>query len=428
MRIPLLLDLQTLRGADAVRSGADSALLDRRLENRGPLINRLLARRLRSTLCTDDGRLPSALPRDDPGRLAAQQALSERLDALPRICDDETLDSLAAAVRGDPHARAIGALAQQAVGRLFARGYIGDADSWQAALDFDAGVRGGIFKLLWLRISGRLRRARRLLAERVGGDRSGVHGTGIAVHTLAGVLERMAELWRASPAGQRPPVSDAIALCLRPPGRAVRQAVASGSAGASVRAGTIVLFELDKAFEGAGERDLVFLSPFWSRCPADQAVVRLLTETWTRAEAQKPPPPWFPATGDLRISWSRQHVAQRTRLHRIVAAAAAAVQALAAVLLIAAPGWVGLAAATGARMPAIALALCLAIWTALIIPAPSAARRMTVGLLVAQVVVGATLLFAPAPLRWAGLAEIVLAIALGWSWWRMMTAELMTRP
>jgi hypothetical protein len=428
MRIPLLLDLHRVRSADAIRVAADSPLLDRRHVNRGPLINRVLAWRLRSTLRTRTARLPSALPRDDVAREQAQAELRARLDALPRALDNETLERLAAAVRRDPGAPALGPLAQQAVGRLFVSGYRGDAESWQAALDFDAGVRSGIPRLVWLWISGRLTRARRLLADRVGGDPSGVHATGIAVHTLVRSLERMTELWRAVAPGAKPTAPEAVAASLRPPARVVRQAVGAGTVkDHSVRGGTIAILELDSAFDASSDPDLVFLSAHWSSCPADGLVARLLAEVWASVTGERRQP-WFPPTDDLRVGATRSLVARRAAAHRLLAGAWAAVHAAGAILLIAAPQLVGFETQLEFLGVSVALLLVLTLWGALLIPAPLAARRVTAGLLLAQIGVGIVLIFAPAPLRWVGFAELAAALLLGWTWWRLLIADLMTRP
>ena len=80
---------------------ADDSRLDRRFEQRGPLINRMLVQRIRSVLRVDGVPLPSVAPRED-GRGRAREALRRRLDPAggKPLWDQETIAGLVAAVRG----------------------------------------------------------------------------------------------------------------------------------------------------------------------------------------------------------------------------------------------------------------------------------------------------------------------------------------
>ena len=63
----------------------------------------------------------------------------------------------------------------------------------------------------------------------------------------------------------------------------VRQAKTSGEvAGCPFRKGTLFILHLETASKGAANRDLVFLSQSWSRCPAEKWVPALLEGVWTR--------------------------------------------------------------------------------------------------------------------------------------------------
>src|ERR1051325_11095656 len=206
VRIPFLIDLKRIDDKPDIAAVARDQRLDRDFVARGPLVNRLLAGLISSTLRVDGKPLPSVAPRGDAERARSQTALHARLDpAKGPLWDDETLGRLVGAVRGSAGAD-IGPAAQQAVGRLFDKHYVGDADSFQAAKDLDDAVHAvNPIRLFVLKRLGQLRRSRRLLTERVNGDLAGVHGTGIAVHNIVRGLEHMRGLWRKAP---RPSADD----------------------------------------------------------------------------------------------------------------------------------------------------------------------------------------------------------------------------
>jgi hypothetical protein len=74
--------------------------------------------------------------------------------------------------------------------------------------------------------------------------------------------------------------------CLFAPATVVRQAKTSGEVdGCPFRRGSLFILELGSASKGAANRDLVFLSQSWSRCPAEKWVPALLEGVWTRVSA-----------------------------------------------------------------------------------------------------------------------------------------------
>lgn len=288
LRVPGLIDLMRVDARAEIRTLADDGRLDRRFEPRGPLINRLLVRRVRSVLRLDGVPLPSVAPREDRARASAQEALRRRLDPAggKPLWDEETLAALAVAVRGGAGAPEIGPAAQQAVGRLFVAGYRGSGESWAAACVLDTAVHTrNPLEAIVLNLSGRLERARRLLATMVDDDPAGVHATGIAVHNLVRGFERMRELWK-EPRWRSSP--DAVVeQCLFAPPSALRQATMPGATVAGdVRAGTLVVLELDAAHARTGGRDLEFMAGHWAQCPAAAFVPALLRAVWERAAAE----------------------------------------------------------------------------------------------------------------------------------------------
>lgn len=287
IRIPGLVDIKKVDDKAEILTLSLDARLDRRFESRGPLVNRFLMSRIRNALRVDGRPLPAVAPRGDTERASAQVALRHRLqpgNGTP-LWDEPTLAALVAAVRGDDGAPEIAPAAQQAVGRLFAPDYVGDAASFQAAKDLDDAIRTrNPLRSIQLKITGRLRRARKLLAKRVNGDLAGVHATGIAVHNLVRGFQTMRDLWRRS--RPRPSADEAVGRCLYAPETVVRQATAKGGTlVGEVRPGTLVLYQLDTVRARAPGAEAVFMAGTWAECPAVAFVPALLRAVWERAVA-----------------------------------------------------------------------------------------------------------------------------------------------
>jgi|ERR1043165_140244 hypothetical protein len=284
IRIPFLIDLKRVDHEPDIRALVPDQRLDRDFVSRGPLVNRVLTGRINGALRVDGKPLPAVAPRGDAERARSQAALHARLDpAKGKLWDDETLGRLVAAVRGNSGAD-IGPAAQQAVGRLFNKTYIGNAESFQAAKDIDDAVRTpNPIRWLALHLTGRLRRSRRLLSERVNGDLAGVHGSGVAVHNIVRGLHHMRELWRKSP---RPSTEGAVRACLFAPKTVLRQATAKGGTIAGeVRPGTLVLIELEQASQVSPDAGTVFMAGTWAECPAGAFVAALIRAVWEGALA-----------------------------------------------------------------------------------------------------------------------------------------------
>ncbi len=234
-----------------------------------------------------NGRLfPTMLPRIDPVRAAAQDELWARLNAKA----DEVrrgpaeLEPLAEWVRGSGTAEQIGLLVQQRVGRLFVETFTATDESWAAAcVVLEAASSSNVLKMLWWRISGRLERAKTLLASMVNEDLAATNGISVALHHIVDGLHRMRGL-AANPTLRSSMTTDAVVdECLFAPNTAVRQAKTSGEVGGCpFRRGSLFILGLGSASKGAGNRDLVFLSQSWSRCPAEKWVPALLEGVWTR--------------------------------------------------------------------------------------------------------------------------------------------------
>jgi hypothetical protein len=197
------------------------------------------------------------------------------------------LEPLAKWVRGIGTAEKLDLLVQQSIGRLFVETFSATAESLAAAhIVLEAATSSNVLKMLWWRISGRLERAKALLASKVNGDLVGVIAMITARQLIADGLDKMRQL-AADPTLRSSVTTDAaVDECLFAPATVVRQAKTSGQVGGCpFRRGSLFILGLGSASKGAANRDLVFLSQSWSRCPAEKWVPALLEGVWTRASA-----------------------------------------------------------------------------------------------------------------------------------------------
>jgi hypothetical protein len=285
--VPGVVDALLVKDPALVRSLAADTRLDRAYVPRGRLVNRILLGRLRRVLQLGGHPLPPVAERGPVRPTAAQAALEDRLNALAagEIAGDE-VTALAKYVQGAGRKGDAGRLAQQAVGRLFSAAYQADAGSWA-----DAKVLGAapsnlnpITGVVWA-VTGRVARARKQLAAKVGGDPSGLHGTGVAIHNLSDAFLRMRQLY--SDTRGHPPESEASAVgnTLGAPRQVLRQPTCRMEIEAGqLEPETLVILQLDAANAAAPGYDLVFMQDEWSRCPAHRWVPALLAAVWRRAQ------------------------------------------------------------------------------------------------------------------------------------------------
>jgi hypothetical protein len=284
LRIPALVDVLRVSDPALIAALADDRRLDRNYVARGPLLNRIIAGRIRKVLMLGGLPLPPVAPHGDHRPTPAQAALEARLDPIAATLapDDPAVEPVAAYVWGDgPYADA-GRVAQQAVGLLFDPRYEANPASWAAAKVFDQAPRSfNPFLLIWWAITGAVPRARRLLAGKVGDDPSGLHGTGVAVHNIVAGLQRMRALWADPAARRRYSPEAAAAQCLIAPQQVVRQPMRAGlSIAGDFDDTTLVLLQLDAANTVSPSAEMAFMTQSWSRCPAHAWVPALLAAAW----------------------------------------------------------------------------------------------------------------------------------------------------
>jgi hypothetical protein len=286
---PGIIDIIDVTDPSEIRAISNDPRFDRDFIAHGPVRN---VRRLRKLLriFSFNGRVfEPFLPRTNPSRAAAQDELWSRLN----VKADEAkhgpaqLEPLAGWVRGIGTAEKLDLLVQQSIGRLFVETFTATEESVAAAhLVLEAASSSNILRMLRWRITGRLERAKTLLASMVNGDLTAVVAMITARQLIVDGLHKMRQL-AADPALRSSITTDAaVDECLFTVMNVVRQAKTSGEvSGCPFRRGSLFILELGSASKGAANRDLVFLSQSWSRCPAEKWVPALLEGVWTRVSA-----------------------------------------------------------------------------------------------------------------------------------------------
>ncbi len=286
---PGIADIVVVTDPAEIRTISNDSRFDRDFIAYGPVRNVQRLRKMLRIFSLNGRRFPTLLPRTDPSRAAAQDELWSRLN----VKADEVkhgpaqLEPLAEWVRGIGTTEKLGLLVQQNIGRLFVETFTATEESSAAAHTvLEAAGSSNILKMLWWRISGRVERAKTLLASMVNGDLAAVIALIAARQLIVEGLHKMRQL-AADPALRSSMTTVAAAdECLFAPATVVREAKTSGEVGGCpFRRGSLFILELGSASKGAANRDLVFLSQSWSRCPAEKWVPALLEGVWARVSA-----------------------------------------------------------------------------------------------------------------------------------------------
>ena len=286
---PGITDVVVVTDPVEIRTISNDSRFDRDFIGHVPVRNALRLRKMLRIFSLNGRLFPTMRPRTDTKRAAAQDELWAKLN---READETKrgpveLEPLAEWVKGIGSAEKLGLLVQQSIGRLFVETFTATEESWAAAcMVLEAASSSSVTKMLWWRISGRLERAKTLLASMVNGDLAAVNGISVALHHVVDGLHKMRQL-AANPTARSSMTTDAaVAECLFAPTTVVRQAKTSGEvAGCPFKRGSLFILGLGSASKGGANRDLVFLSQSWSRCPAEKWVPALLEGVWTRVFA-----------------------------------------------------------------------------------------------------------------------------------------------
>jgi len=286
---PGIIDIVVVTDPAEIRTISNDSRFDRDFIRHGPVRNVQLLRKMLGIFSFNGRLIAPLLPRTNPSRAAAQDELRSRLN----VKADEVkqgpaeLEPLSEWVRGIGTAEKLDLLVQQSMGRLFVETLTATQESLAAAhMVLEAASSSNVLRILGWRIGGRLERAKTLLASMVNGDLAGALAMITARQLIVDGLRKMQQL-AADPALRSSITTDAaVDECLFAPTTVVRQAKTSGEVGGCpFRRGSLFILALGSASKGAANRDLVFLSQSWSRCPAEKWVRALLEGVWTRVSA-----------------------------------------------------------------------------------------------------------------------------------------------
>ncbi|XUW92317.1 hypothetical protein OH764_21110 [Burkholderia sp. M6-3] len=285
--IPGLVDVIKVDQPAGILQIARDGTVDRAFGSGKPLLNSLLVRRILGVLSYNGHRFPTMSARQAIRREVQQDALWQKLNATaPDIrAAPADLEPLAVWIRDSNPNIAVGPLVQQVIGRLFSPTFEAGEATWAAAQIIAASLAPGnaLRNLAW-KVTGKVTRAKALLASMVGGDLAGVHAVSVAIHNIVRGLDRMRDLYLDTSMRQTLTPEMASQRCLFAPNVVLRQATSSGTVGGCpYAAGTLLLLELEKARQASGDESMVFLADTWSRCPAEQWVPAMLEGVWRRA-------------------------------------------------------------------------------------------------------------------------------------------------
>jgi hypothetical protein len=286
-RIPGIVNLFEVTDPSQIKALANDPVVDRLFDTRTCPINWFLLKRSLLVLSFKGQRFPTMEPRLCEKRARAQDELWRKLnDQVATVrAGPIGLAPLAEWVKGNGSEAEVEILAQQVLGRLFRNDFTATPESWAAASVLVAAPRSSnLAKMCWWFITGKVRRAKGVLAKMVDNDLSAVNAIGIAVHNLVKSLRQMRLLYADAPSRKVLSPEVAAEKCLRAPVSVYRQATAKGTLdGTAFPKNSLFVLKIGEASQLAGGRPLVFMEESWSRCPASTWIPAMLEGVWRRA-------------------------------------------------------------------------------------------------------------------------------------------------
>jgi hypothetical protein len=286
-RIPGIVNLFEVSDPSQIKALANDPIVDRFFDTRTSPINWFLLKRALIVLSFKGRRFPTMEPRLCEKRARTQDELWRKLnDQVATVrAGPIGLAPLAEWVRGVGSEADVGILAQQVLGRLFRNDFTATAESWAAALVLVAAPHSAnLPKMCWWFITGKVRRARDVLAKMVGDDLSAVNAIGIAVHNLAKSLRQMRLLYANVDSRKALSAEAAAGRCLGAPVSVYRQSTAKGTLdGTAFPKNSLFILEIGTASQFDHGRPLIFMEESWSRCPASTWIPAMLEGVWRRS-------------------------------------------------------------------------------------------------------------------------------------------------
>jgi hypothetical protein len=284
IRIPLLLDVVLVDHLAQIAELDASPDLTRVVQHHGPLVNRILSRRIARAFTIGARPLPTFTDRTDAPRASRQRELEGRLTGATTGLDGPEIGEMASYVQGGGDPERAGIAVQTVFGRLFDPTFRATADTYRAACLVRDFPRALPPRSWWWLLSGKLAQSQRLLGGVAGGDPIAIHATTNTVHNVVETLTRMRTL--AAGGGARVAAAEAIERCLAAPPALIRwctRATRVAGVRKPLHRGTLVMMRLDKAHDELKDAASPFLVGCWNQCPAHQYVTVLLGRVWTAA-------------------------------------------------------------------------------------------------------------------------------------------------
>jgi hypothetical protein len=290
-RIPGFIDVIQVDDPQEIIELNHDARIDRRFNLRWPILNWLIVRRALNVLSFAGNRFPTMIERDSASRASAQAKLGAALDARAAAVRQgpEELQELAEWLIGSVPETQVGIAVQQVVGRLFSPTFAATQESWDAAKILVTAPRSpNVLRTVWWIVSGKLHRAKRLLAGMVDGNLAAVNGIGIAAHNIVNSLQQMKRLYSDLSTRRALSPEEAVRESLAAPVSLLRQATSHGEiSGCSFSRNSLFVLAIGRASKAPGGQSLVFMDESWSGCPASQWVPAMLEGVWKRATSSR---------------------------------------------------------------------------------------------------------------------------------------------
>jgi hypothetical protein len=291
LRIPGFIDIINVDDPKEIIELNRDPRIDRKFDLRSPIFNWLILKRSLTVLSFHGSRFPTMVARDSATRASGQAKLGAALNAKASSVREgpEELEPLASWIRGEGSDSDVGLFVQQILGRLFSSTFVATRESWDAAKTLVAAPRSpNWLKTLWWFLSGKVRRAKRLLTSMVNQDLSAVNAIGIASHNIVKSLVEMKRLYSDPSVRSSLSAEEAARQSLMAPVSIFRQPNSAGELrGCPFSKNSLFVFAIGKASKADGGRSLVFMDDSWSGCPASQWVPAMLEGVWSRAERQR---------------------------------------------------------------------------------------------------------------------------------------------
>ncbi len=252
-----------------------------------PPVNGLILGRILRALSYKGAHFPHMTARNDAERRARHDRLWDAFNAKAAAMAEGPyeLEALAQWIRQEKEEQEVGVLIQQIIGRFFKPDFQATPETWQSALTLrEAANSKNIPKMFWLRLSGKTKRAKKLLGAMMNDDLVAMHGIAVAAHNLVATAARLKSFYADESTRKTLTPEMAVEQSLSAPPVVYRQALLKGvSAGCPYSRFTLFLLKLADANHNHQAKDMIFMTGTWSRCPAEQWIPAVISGTWKRA-------------------------------------------------------------------------------------------------------------------------------------------------